>query len=156
MTHVFYIFGSFFCECRWRHGLMTLRNVEIKNVNDTFLRTPQKRGTFFATENAEWRPITQFWRHINHANKLRGKSLCRKYSAIKNFVNNQITPHYIKLLGPDGLPPSGMNKETILLKTKEALCKAEQLAAKNQPKHPPSFKMKPFKPSYQPCEWEIF
>ena len=68
----FTFFGSFFCKCRWRHGLMTLRNVEIKNVNDTFLRTPQKRGTFFATENVEWRPITQFWRHSNHASKQRG------------------------------------------------------------------------------------
>ena len=85
-----------------------------------------------------------------------GQSLWRKFSAIKKFVNNQITPHYVKLFGPDGLPPSGMNKETILPKTKEALYKAKQLAAKNRSKHPPSFKMKLFKPSYQPCEWETF
>lgn len=85
-----------------------------------------------------------------------GSSLWRKYSAIKKYINNQITPIFVKFLGPDGKPPSGQNMESVLLQTKKALYEQEQLAAKARSKHPPSFKMKPFKPSDQPCEWDTF
>ena len=85
-----------------------------------------------------------------------GASLWRKFCAIKKYVNNQITPTYVSLLGPDGLPPSGQTKETVLFNTKRILYKHEQLAAQARSKHPPSYKLKPFESSYMPCEWKIF
>ena len=50
-----------------------------------------------------------------------GSTLWRKYLSIKKYVNNQITPLYVKNLGPDGQPPSGMTLEDILLRTRKQL-----------------------------------
>ena len=102
------------------------------------------KNTFFRT-----------WRHLDEAVTDKeihnGASLWRKFCA-----NNQITPIYVSLLGPDGLPPSGQTKETTLFNTKKILYKQEQLATKARSKHPPSYKLKPFKSSYVPCVWETF
>ena len=82
-----------------------------------------------------------------------GASLWRKLCVIKKYIN---APIYVSLLGPDGLPPSGQTKETVPFNTKRILYKHEQLAAQARSKHPPSYKLKPFKLSYVPCEWETF
>ena len=107
------------------------------------------KNTFFRTSRHLDEAVTD--KEIHN-----GASLWRKFCAIKKYINNQITPIYVSLLGPDGLPPSGQTKETTLFNTKKILYKQEQLATKARSKHPPSYKLKPFKPSYVPCEWETF
>ena len=49
---------------------------------------------------------------------------------------NQITPHYNKRLGKDGLIPSAKSKEEVLLKTRDLLFKSEQDTAKTKTKNP--------------------
>ena len=105
------------------------------------------KNTFFRTSRYLDEAVTD--KEIHNA-----ASLWRKFRAIKKYINNQITPIYVSLLGPDGLPPSGQTKEIVLFNTKKILYKQEQLAAKARSKHPPSYKLKPFKSSYVPCEWE--
>ena len=107
------------------------------------------KNTFFRTSKHLDEAVTD--KEIHN-----GASLSRKFCAIKKYINNQITPIYVSLLGPDGLPPSGQTKETVLFNTKRILYKQEQLAAQARSKHPPSYKLKPLKLSYVPCELETF
>ena len=104
------------------------------------------KNTFFRTSRYLDEAVTDEEIH-------NGASLWRKFSGIKKYINNQITPIYVSLLGPDGLPPSGQTKEITLFNTKKILYKQEQLAAQARSKHPPSYKLKPFKSSL-PYEWE--
>jgi hypothetical protein len=85
-----------------------------------------------------------------------GTTLWRKFAAIKKYVNNQITPLYVKNLGPDGKPPSGHTKEQVILKTRRQLYDLEQEEAKSRSKNPAAFKKKPFYASWYPVEWEVF
>lgn len=85
-----------------------------------------------------------------------GLSLWRKYSSIKKYVNNMITPLFAKCLGPDGLPPSGHNMENVLLKCRKMVFDAEQQQSKAKSKNPSQFKVKTFKPTWFPVEWEVF
>lgn len=85
-----------------------------------------------------------------------GSTLWRKFAAIKKYVNNNITPIYVKLLGPDGKPPSGHTKENVLLKTRRNLFLSEQEESKSRSKNPLTFKAKPFSPLWFPVEWEVF
>jgi hypothetical protein len=61
-----------------------------------------------------------------------GMSLWRKYADIKKYIVNQITPFYFKCHGKDGLLPSGISKEEVLLKTRQLLFKSEQETAKSK------------------------
>ena len=45
---------------------------ENKKCNRHIPSNAAEKELFFSTENVEWRPITQFWRHSNHASKQRG------------------------------------------------------------------------------------
>lgn len=74
-----------------------------------------------------------------------GLSLWRKFSAIKKYVNNNITSIFVKHLGPDGNPPSGHTMDNVLLKTRKDLYEAEQEISKAKSKNPATFKKKPFK-----------
>jgi hypothetical protein len=85
-----------------------------------------------------------------------GSTLWRKYAAIRKYVNNNITPIFVKFLGPDGKPPSGHTRENILLKTRRKLYEVEQQEAKLRSKNPAAYKIKPFSPSWFPVEWEVF
>lgn len=107
-------------------------------------------------KNTFYRTTRHLDDHVDDKDLHTGATLWRKFSTIKRYVNNIITPIYVKFLGPDGKPPSGHTKEMVLMKTKEAIYDQEQMAAKNRSKNPENFKIKAFKPSNVPCEWEVF
>lgn len=85
-----------------------------------------------------------------------GMSLWRKFAQIKKYVINVITSLYVKNLGPDGLLPSGSNKDNVLFKTRQHLFEAEQLISKSKSKNPALYKMKEFDVQWYPVEWEVF
>ena len=85
-----------------------------------------------------------------------GSTLWRKFGAIKKYVNNQITPKFVKNLGPDGQPISGHTLENVLLKTRKQLYEAEQAESKARSKSPATFKIRPFSATWFPVEWDVF
>ena len=85
-----------------------------------------------------------------------GSTLWRKFLSIKKYVNNRITPLYVKNLGPDGQPPSGMTLEDILLKTRKQLHDIEQEESKARSKNPSTFKKRAFSQTWFPVEWDVF
>lgn len=99
-------------------------------------------------------------RHCDHSvtekDLHNGSTLWRKFGAIKKHVNNQITPKFVKNLGPDGQPPSGHTLENVLLKTRKQLYEAEQAESKARSKSPATFKIRPFSATWFPVEWDVF
>lgn len=85
-----------------------------------------------------------------------GSTLWRKFGAIKKYVNNSITPIYVKLLGPDGKPPSGLTTADILHRTRKILYDKEQDEAKARSRNQGTFTKKPFSSTWFPVEWEVF
>ena len=84
-----------------------------------------------------------------------GISLWRKFGALKKYINNDITPIYLKTLGPNDILPSGFNHENILMQTRQHLWEAEELARKRASKNP-KYETREFKTSWYPVEWEVF
>ena len=56
-----------------------------------------------------------------------GISLWRKFAMIKKYVNNVITPIYVKNLGPTGQLPSGWNHDNVLSLTCQHFWEAEEV-----------------------------
>jgi hypothetical protein len=84
-----------------------------------------------------------------------GLSLWRKFASLKKYVNNVITPIYLKNLGPDGLIPSGRNHENILSQTRQHLWESEELVRKQNSKKK-TYELREFRMSWYPVEWEVF
>lgn len=109
-------------------NIMTQFKHHIENYKLPQSLTNMQRNNFFRTTKHLAESVTENDIHT-------GTSLWRKFATIKRYVNNIITPIYIKNLGPSGLPPSGCSHADILSLTRQHIWESEELGRKEKSKN---------------------
>ena len=135
---------------------MSAKQINVSMMTQYLFQVGNYRHNLGCPPNAFLRSSRHCDASVTDSELHNGSTLWRKFGAIKKYVNNSITPIYIKLLGPDGKPPSGLTTADILHRTRKILYDKEQDEAKARSRNQGTFTKKPFSPTWFPVEWEVF